>query len=244
MKFAKTITCSVIFLIAGCQSIPIYVPDHKVFVDGDTLVYDGMISGEAVLEALRAVRESNTQVKKLAITSQGGDMSAGIELGFFIKEHNWDVEVRELCFSACANYVLPAAKSVTIDANSLLGWHGGAMQPDELWAHSIPKSSRAVFMDYIAMLREKETRFFDTVGVDQNITTYGQTTKNSCQLAQKTDGWYYSVEDLKRMGIKNITIKGDGLLSEIEYANDSTNKTDPTTHKIKSCLMENVFESG
>ncbi|GAD89897.1 hypothetical protein VHA01S_029_00300 [Vibrio halioticoli NBRC 102217] len=93
MKCAKTITCSVIFLIAGCQSIPVYVPDHTVFVDGDTLVYDGMISGEAVLEALRAVRESNTPVKKLTITSQGGDISAGIELGFFIKEQNWDVEV-------------------------------------------------------------------------------------------------------------------------------------------------------
>ncbi|WP_240432766.1 hypothetical protein [Vibrio halioticoli] len=118
------------------------------------------------------------------------------------------------------------------------------MQSDEFWANSIPKSSRAVFMDYISILREKETRFFNAVGVDQKITTYGQTTKNSCQLAQKTDGWYYSVEDLKRMGIKNITIKGDGLKSEIEYANDSTNKTDPTAHKIKSCLLENVFESG
>ncbi len=235
-----------LFSLVGCQNIAtFYPPAYKVLVVGDTLVYDGMITGETVLEAMRVVRESNKPIKTLKITSTGGEMSVGIEFGYFVKEHDLIVEVSELCFSSCANYILPAAKSVVINTNSLIGWHGGTKQSDELWELSVPKKDRAEFKAYLNRLRIKETAFFGYVGVDQQITSYGQTIENSCQVSQKTDGWYYSIEDLNRMGIRDITVKGTGLLNEISYKHDS-GQMDTTNFKggkITSCLLENVFDS-
>ncbi|MDN2483252.1 hypothetical protein [Vibrio agarivorans] len=218
---------------------------QKILLVDDTLVYDGMITGDGVLEAVRIVRTSKTPIKTLRITSTGGDMAVGIEFGYFVREHNLDVEVSELCFSACANYILPAANNVTIHTNSLIGWHGGAKQADELWELSVPKKDLPVFMAYLNRLRIKETAFFGYIGVDQNIAIYGQVIDNACQIEQKSDGWYYSVEDLNRMGVKNITIKGSGLLNEIDYKDDSglSDTTSSNSHKITSCLLENVFDS-
>ncbi|MCL9775905.1 hypothetical protein [Vibrio methylphosphonaticus] len=237
---------AMVLALAGCQSIPVIYPTaHKVLVVGDTLVYDGMITGEAVLEAQRVFQDSNKPIKKLKITSTGGDMAVGIEFGYFIKEHNLDVEVSELCFSACANYILPAAKNVVINTNSLIGWHGGTKQADELWELSVPKKDRPAFMIYLNRLRVKETAFFGYIGVDQQITSYGQTVKSSCQTKQKTDGWYYSIEDLNKMGLNNITVKGTGLLNEIEYRDDSgqMDTTNIKSNKITSCLLDSVFQS-
>ncbi|MGD8121140.1 hypothetical protein [Vibrio sp. TRT 2004] len=246
MKNKSITTMAFIFTLSGCQSLPtIYPPPHKVLAVGDTLFFDGIITGESVLEAVRVIRESNRQIEKLKITSAGGDMAVGIEFGYFVKEMNLDVEVSELCFSSCANYVLPAAKSITINANSLIGWHGGTKQSDELWGLSVPKKDKPAFMAYLNRLRIKETAFFGYVGVDQQITTYGQTVKDSCQTKEKTDGWYYSIDDLHKMGISNITVKGSGLLDEIEYKNDSSyiDTTNFEVAKITSCLLDSVFNS-
>ncbi|MEF1289871.1 hypothetical protein [Vibrio sp. M260118] len=235
-----------VLLLVGCKSTPmVYPPAHKVMVSGNTLIYEGMITGDAVLEAMRVVREGKTPIDKLKITSPGGEMAVGMEFGYFIKENDLDVEVSRLCFSACANYILPAAKSVVINPDSLLGWHGGAKQADALWMHSVPSKDKKQFLEYLNRLRIKETAFFGYVGVDQQITTYGQTLKTSCQKSKNTDGWYYSVADMKRMGIKNITVKGAGLVEEVDYKaqgvkGDTTN-FDP--EKVTSCLLENVFDS-
>lgn len=231
----------------GCKSTPTVFPTgQRLLLTGDTLIYEGMITGDGVLEAIRMVRQSDKTIKKLKITSTGGEMAVGIEFGYFVKENQLDVEISEVCFSACANYILPAAKSVVINTNSLIGWHGGAKQTDKLWQQSVPKSDKAAFMTYLNRLRTKETAFFRHMGVDQQITTYGQTIENSCQIKQQTHGWYYTLEDLDRMGIKNITVKGSGLLNEIEYKDDGgqLDTTDSMPQKITSCLLENVFDQA
>lgn len=231
-------------LLSGCQSLKtVYFSPHKLLVTGNTLVYDGPINGDAVLEALRVIRNSGKDISKIKITSTGGDMASGIEFGYFIYENNLDVEVTELCFSSCANYILPAAKNVVINSNSMVSWHGGAKQSDELWVLSVPKKERVEFQKMLDRLRIKETAFFGVIGVDQKITTYGQTIKNSCQIKEKTDGWHYSIEDLNRMGIKNIKVIGSGLLSEVEYKDDSgqMDTVNFKGDKITSCLLKNVF---
>ncbi|WP_132968640.1 hypothetical protein [Vibrio crassostreae] len=97
------------------------MPEHNVSVFGRTLIFDGSISGDSVLEALRVVRNSGADIDKIRITSPGGDVPSGIELGYVVKENNLDVEIDQLCFSACANHVIPAAKTVLIKGGSLIG---------------------------------------------------------------------------------------------------------------------------
>ncbi|MCG9625544.1 hypothetical protein L1D34_11905 [Vibrio mediterranei] len=214
-------------VLSGCKSIPIiFMPDHNVSVSGSTLIFDGPISGDSVLEALRVVRNSGANIEKIRITSPGGDVPSGIELGYFIKENNLDVEVDKLCFSACANYVIPAAKTVLIKKGSLIGWHGGPRQSDELWQASVSSTDKEELMTFISRLREKEEVFFEYVDVDPDITVYGQTSSKKCQLTEETHGWYYSKSDLAKMGVTNVVIEGE-LASSIEYQGDT----------INACLM-------
>lgn len=206
-----------VVLISGCASQDIMYPgDENITTINQTLIYDGAISGEAVLRAIRIARNSEQPIKKLIITSPGGDIAAGIEFGYFIKENNLDVDVRKLCFSACANYILPAAKKVVIKRDSMVAWHGGAMQEDDMWRETVPNEYREDFFVYLNRVRIREQAFYNTIGVDPQIATYGQTKTESCIKNRYAEGWFYSIEDLKHMGIKNITLEGE-LLKKAEF---------------------------
>lgn len=225
---------AIIIFLSGCTTMnTIMPPPQKIMIVGDTLVYDGFMTGDAILEAIRLVRLSENKITTLRITSPGGDMASGIEFGYFIKEKNLNVVVSQLCFSACANYVLPAANSIVIKKDALIGWHGGAKQADELWKQSVPIKYQKDFFAYLNRLRLKEMAFFNEMNVDINIANYGQIKSNSCQKTQKADGWYYTLSDLKYMGIKNIKVNGGELLTEFQY-NDN---------KITSCQMSVLFSN-
>lgn len=53
---------------------------NQLTITGNTLVYDGMITGDAVLEAIRMVNDSDQKVTTLRITSSGGDIASGSSL--------------------------------------------------------------------------------------------------------------------------------------------------------------------
>lgn len=241
MKIQSIACIMTVLLLTGCQkNIPAYFPpSHKILVMGDTLVYDGMITGDAVLEAMRIIRNSDSPIRRLKIKSVGGDMAVGIEFGYFIKENDIDVEIDQLCFSSCANYIIPAAKNLVINNNSFVAWHGGATQSDELWKLGVPIDQQSALMSYVKLLRKKESAYFSYVGVDPKITTYGQIIKNSCQANEKTDGWYYSIDDLHSMGIKNITSNDSHFLTEIVYKAEVSENSHVKTNenKITSCLL-------
>ena len=72
-----------------------------------------------------------------------------------------------------------------------------------------PEKHAEVFGPMIDQWLEKETRFFETIGVDQRITVLGQYPEFRCG-SEETDGWYYSVEDLERLGVMDVEVLGDG----------------------------------
>ena len=78
------------------------------FKSGD-LVYEGAITKELNQNVFEAFRNADTKPKKLMISSPGGEIGLGMELGEWVREHNLDIEVANLCASSCANYVFTAA---------------------------------------------------------------------------------------------------------------------------------------
>ncbi len=231
MSFKINLFIIALFL-SGCSSIDVDFPgDENITTINHTLIYNGAINGEAVLRAIRLARTSEKPITKLIITSPGGDISAGIEFGYFIKEKNLEVDVRKLCFSACANYILPAAKKVVIKRDSMVAWHGGAMQEDDMWRETVPNEYRSDFFVYLNKVRIREQAFYNTIGVDPQIATYGQTKTESCQKQRFAEGWFYSVEDMNKMGIKDITIEGGELVTKVEYEGE----------EIIACQMPSMF---
>ncbi len=61
------------------------------------------------------------------IRSYGGEADSSIDLADRISQHNVTVRVREYCLSACAELIVPAAKTIIMIGEPLIGFHGNAM---------------------------------------------------------------------------------------------------------------------
>lgn len=70
---------------------------------------------------------------------------------------------------------------------------------------SLPESQRkkakTQIEDYLAKVSSKEREFFNKTGVQQKITTYGH-----AYTEKDYDGWYFSEEGLKKLGVKNVVV--------------------------------------
>lgn len=214
MKHWILCTCSLL-AITGCSTIPDkFTPAAEARIEKDTLYYQGSIDARHVLEAIRLARNSAVPIGKLEINSGGGDIDAGMEFGLWVHQQNLAVVIDELCFSACANYIVPAARSVYVKSGAFVAWHGGAFQKTWIkprwYDYLIPNKierERQYIEGYLEYMRTKETMFFKTVGVDHKITTYGQDEAKQCQSNSRFNGWFYSLSDLKHMGLKDISLE-------------------------------------
>ncbi len=206
--------------LVGCVSnSPIEdLPIAVISVDGESLIYRGSISRASNDRLFKLVEPIDFVPTTLVITSKGGETTAGIELGQWVFRNRLDVTVTEYCLSSCANYVFPAGLRKTLEPSAALAWHGGSMQ--EEWGDpcsNMPKSVKEEGLgcaDIKRLQRESleefktaEKSFFAEIGVDQRVTVLGQYPEYVCRERTNSLGWDYSIEDMGRLGIKNIQVR-------------------------------------
>lgn len=211
---------STIAVLAGCVSSPPggNTPVAEIHVQGTSIIYRGSISRESNERFFKIIETSDLTLLTLIITSKGGDALAGVELGKWVFRNGIDVTVIEYCVSSCANYVFPAGKIKTLDSSAAVVWHGGALQKE--WNNPclrIPKSVlekgrgcsdiEQIQAESLQEFRSTEALFFAEIGVDQRVTVLGQVPEYDCRGGSRSLGWYYSIDDLARLGIKNIDIQ-------------------------------------
>ncbi|WP_342118320.1 hypothetical protein [Pseudoduganella sp. OTU4001] len=195
--------------------------DTQVYMMAGELNYVGGLSAEAN-EKLFALYDA--QAKKptvLAIRSPGGDTELGMALGRWVYQHKLDVKVLESCNSSCANYVFTAARNKIVSNFAIVGYHGGlssaSFDIDNESLDNLAKEfggdrekARAAANELtrkaIAPQLEREVQFFETIGVQQRITTLGQADRYMKAAPDNAVAWYYGVEDFARLGVTNITV--------------------------------------
>ncbi len=91
-----------------------------------------MLSGEISRGDDLLFRQAATQpgIRRVVVDTPGGDLVTAMAIGDIIQQHQLDLTVRGLCFSACANYLFIAARHKTVEPDSFVGWHGGVNQYD------------------------------------------------------------------------------------------------------------------
>jgi hypothetical protein len=156
-----------------------------------------------------------------------------MQLGSWVFDNGLDVEVDTYCFSSCANYVFPAGRTKVLASRASLMWHGGVTQPitrteleavlgdtldhmDELEEHALlEQRSREELLQQLDHSRvdlvARETRFFQKIGVDQRITMLGHLYERELLQGEGNyTGWDYSLEDLARLGVRQIRVRDGG----------------------------------
>lgn len=90
------------------------------FQEEDALVFVGSTDSSLV----ECLQSAPSQTSKLRITSNGGDAALAIQAAGMVTARDYALIVRGFCFSACANYLVPAARSIEVEPYSIVGLHG------------------------------------------------------------------------------------------------------------------------
>lgn len=181
----------------------------KVYIEGTSIIYDGPMAKDGVIKVKELY---TTDIKRLIINSEGGEINIGMDLGEFVFDNGLDVEVKGMAFSSAANYVFPAGKNKYLHKDSMVGWHGGATQENKDVLMNL-------FMKkYIKDSIERETAYFKKIGVNQQSTVYGLRPEFS-NFTEKQNyvGWTYSIEAMEKFNINNIILLDDEWFPHDEY---------------------------
>jgi len=175
------------------------------------LVYKGEITKSANAAIFQAYSINKVKPDRLVITSKGGEIDAGLELGNWVISNNLDVEVVNFCASSCANYVFTAGKRKYLHKDSMLVWHGSAWQKN--WdLNGIDNKTKNQFItNYLKPMRQQETDFYARLGIDNLITVYGHgkltTWENvKSRFGFSFIGWDFSLMDMDKLGVSNIVL--------------------------------------
>lgn len=100
--------------------------EHNIIVAGarpGELVLMGEIT-PAMATDLRKELANNPGIDTIVIDSQGGIVTAALDMADIVRTHQLRLVVDGRCFSACAHYLFPAALRKTVLPGSLVGIHG------------------------------------------------------------------------------------------------------------------------
>ncbi|WP_068717108.1 hypothetical protein [Vibrio tritonius] len=196
-------------LLAGCSHLSNHSnePWSRDFVgmENGQLLYLGNISQKHNKALFEAFNNVSDKPNRLVVSSLGGDVEAGLELGNWIQKNKMDVEVLRLCASSCADYVLTTGNHKYLHKDSILLWHGSAWQ--QHW--EVDDDLQESFNQSISALRKKESAFFARIKVDNLITVYGQLERQKHPkdfTDNQLQGYDYSLADMQRFGLTNIVL--------------------------------------
>ena len=220
-----------VFITQGdpCQST------STITIEGDVLHYVGGISLDNLAHFNAIVEKLPTPPKTLKINSGGGDIVAGMAMASYIRDNTMDVEVYDMCFSSCANYIFQAGAEKRIHDGTFLGWHGditSSFKPENAEQEKaefradiksqLPQLSDAELDKMIEVESRKlfveqpkmERAFYAKYNIDPTANRYGHEHKPSYeemssligQLYHRYTGWTFSPQVMEQLGIKNINL--------------------------------------
>jgi hypothetical protein len=230
-------------LAADAPGKPSTAPEPEVRVEGDTLIYIGGTNDKG-LEALRAVVRDLApgQVTRMLVNSGGGDTRAGIQIGFIVAALKPHLTIETGCFSSCANFIAPAAASITIRENAFFGWHGndrgfaivaaqeGVTLREHLRAMFAPQAKDAMGpdgkpIDFEAFLDEavaatearvaEEAVLYERIGLPNDaFAVCGVGSRFDARLTGDQLGWGFSIADMARLGLPPVRYEGAGAYED------------------------------
>lgn len=206
-----------------------------VHIQGDTLYYTGNFSKASTVAfdaAVAGIRRG--QITRLVISSGGGDTVAGRHVGRWVRDMGLVVEVDVICFSSCADYILPAGRSRVIRTDAFVGWHGNERQFHllaarkgislaDLLAQYVPKDASpeqrtAFFRDFeetTKVTMKDEADFYAKLDLNDAfaVCAVGEVLEKRPGYAGQI-GWGFSLADMARLGLTNTVYLGDGAYED------------------------------
>lgn len=213
-------------------------PDPLVKIEGDTLTYIGAINANGLDALSKAVRTlPRGQVTRMIVNSGGGDTKPGIFIGSIVGDLKPELIIETGCFSSCANFIAPAAGSITIRPNAWLGWHGNdrgfaivaAQKGMSLREHmratvagqagpkgpdGKPVNMEAWLDEAVATVEKliaEEAALYRRIGMkNDSFAVCGVGSRFDDRLTGDQRGWGFSITDMAHLGLPPVRYEGSG----------------------------------
>ncbi len=209
-----------------------------VEVRGDTVYYTGGFKNATSHVFDTAVAKlQRGHVTRIVIRSGGGDTVAGRSVGKWVRDMGLVVEVDQICFSSCADYVFPAGRARVIRAGAFVGWHGNERQMillaqrrgtsvEEEFLKLLPPALTGSERDRVRgdIAREvkqwratslvDEQAFYRSLGLDDAFAVCAVGDVLGSRATADTRGWGFSIADMVRLGLSNTVYLGDGVYEQ------------------------------
>lgn len=139
---------------APAPDSPAHRPPPQVAVEGDALVLAGTITKEMLRET-RVQLGAHDEVRKVRISSGGGDAEAAMDLALLFREARYEVIIEGICASSCALYIAPAATTLTIAPSGVIAFH---QMPSPLYRYIVTELlKRDSSLDEVERAKRLET---------------------------------------------------------------------------------------
>lgn len=188
----------------------------------DDVYYKGVISTNNNQQFFKSLLGQTP--RRLLISSSGGEVMAGIELGNWVHEKKLDVVVEDICLSSCANYVFTAGVNKLIRPGAVVAWHGnyhhllntGLWQDEIVTRMTRYQESRQQAYAFVAkqvnQLVQLEKQFFNRIGVDESL----------CWIAKMppynvSQYYFLSVADMARFGVRQVQAADNYPASDVSH---------------------------
>lgn len=96
------------------------------------------ISGKIDMALARKIVKRGGGYDTIIINSGGGEVPASVIVANEIMKNNIHVIVEGVCYSSCAEFILPAAETITFKNNPLVGYHHNPMIKRHLYKSHNP----------------------------------------------------------------------------------------------------------
>ncbi len=188
----------------------------RIFINSDgELFFSGQITFDNVAEVQQLYEDTTIKPTILHIRSTGGRLGAGGKFGEWIHKQDLEVKVTNKCYSTCANYIFPAGKRSLLGKNGKLLWHASLQSTSFITESEGRVDEKKIRQTTdLDMGRRLELEFYEKIGVDPQLPTYGEaehyaTLHGNLKYDAGYNGFYYSVEDMRKMGINVVLLDGD-----------------------------------
>ncbi len=144
------------------------------------------LSGEIDQSFISSLASLNHR-KRIVINSTGGDPDFGEKAAMLIEEKQLRVVIDGLCFSSCAEYILPSAADLVFTQNAVIGFHQNPTMIDffrnEYSTQDRPLCFYEDNLSFISNLHKRKLghdKFWRTVLDQLNLVDVEIVEKDSC----------------------------------------------------------------
>ena len=126
MKNFQLLSMLLIIALSSCNKEPIEPANIDIsLISNDVMKVNGHIDRETSAKFVTALN-NNPDVTTIILTSEGGEVKYSIPIAEIIYDRQISIIVEKYAFSSAFNYFILAAKDVTVNPNSLIGFHGAS----------------------------------------------------------------------------------------------------------------------